>query len=90
MDAGIASMNENWLRHSTLTRKSASRPFTPKSETSAKTIFSIKLVKENDAIFVRDVASSKLVKTKTAEFTRNAGCYHTRDDLGIQESSGQY
>ena len=52
--------------------------------------FSTTLVRENAAIFVGDVASAKLVKTKMAKSTLDAWLLLTEDDVGNQEPSGRY
>ena len=50
---------------------------------------STQMVKDNAAIFVGDVASAKLVKTRMAKSTLDAGMGHAQDDVGIQEPSGR-
>jgi len=57
-------------------KKARPGPSTPRSKNQRKDAlhkFSTQLVKENAAIFVGDVASSKLVKTKMAKSTLDAG-----------------
>ena len=52
--------------------------------------FSTSLVAKNGAIFVGNVSSKAMVKTKMAKSTLDAGWAMHQNDAGIQELSGRH